>query len=117
MSHGEIRRGARSPHQHDFDIDLPPSLQYAQSTTHSATSKVYPLSNYVAYDKFTASHKAFLSAITSHDEPKYFSQAVKDPQWRDAMQREIDALEKNGTWTLESLPFGKKLVDSKGCTK
>ena len=33
-------------------------------------------------------------------EPSCFSQANKDPNWRDAMSQEISALLKNGTWTL-----------------
>lgn len=116
-SHGEIRVGTRPrrqpKHLTGFETDLPPSLQHPQSTAHSVTSQVYPLSNYVAYDKFTDTHKAFLAAITSYDEPKHFNQAVKNPKWREAMQNEINALEKNETWTLEPLPPGKKVVDSK----
>ncbi|KAF5805700.1 putative RNA-directed DNA polymerase [Helianthus annuus] len=36
-----------------------------------------------------------------------------DEKWRNAMQQEIKALEKNGTWTLEELPEGKRPTDSK----
>ncbi|KAM0016930.1 putative RNA-directed DNA polymerase [Helianthus debilis subsp. tardiflorus] len=36
-----------------------------------------------------------------------------DEKWRNAMQQEIKALEKNGTWTLEELPEGKWPIDSK----
>lgn len=75
--------------------------------------KPYPMSQYVSYNNFSISHKAFLSAILSHDEPKNYSQAVQHPQWRDAMAREIKALEDNNTWTLEPLPEGKKLVGSR----
>ena len=34
-------------------------------------------------------------------------------QWHDACQYEIDALAKNGTWTLVDLPAGRKAVKSK----
>lgn len=50
----------------------------------------------------------FLAAIMTHDEPKHFSQAIKIPQWREAMKKEIDALEANGTWTLTQLPLCEK---------
>ncbi|GJS30952.1 retrovirus-related pol polyprotein from transposon TNT 1-94 [Tanacetum coccineum] len=56
---------------------------------------------------------AFLAAITNNDEPKCFKQAAQDAQWREAMQKEVKALEKNGTWTLEYLPEGKRAIDSK----
>ena len=34
-------------------------------------------------------------------------------EWRDVCQYEIDALAKNGTWTLVDLPAGRKAVKSK----
>ncbi|KAJ0533037.1 putative RNA-directed DNA polymerase [Helianthus annuus] len=38
---------------------------------------------------------------------------MQDPNWVEAMQREIQALEKNNTWSIESLPEGKRAIDSK----
>ncbi|KAK3016014.1 hypothetical protein RJ639_006738 [Escallonia herrerae] len=58
-------------------------------------------------------HTAFFGAISSVDEPKYFSQAVKYAHWRDAMAKEISALEANNTWTLVPLPSRKRAIDSK----
>nr|GFA09212.1 retrovirus-related Pol polyprotein from transposon TNT 1-94 [Tanacetum cinerariifolium] len=49
----------------------------------------------------------------SNHEPSCFEQATQDEKWRNAMQKEIKALEKNGTWTLEELPKGKRPIDSK----
>lgn len=74
---------------------------------------VHPISHFVFYDKFSHSHKAFLVAINSNDEPSYFKQAKQDDKWRDAMQQEIKALKKNGTWTLQDLLEGKRAIDSK----
>ncbi|CAH9129165.1 unnamed protein product [Cuscuta epithymum] len=112
-----LKRGDRirkyPKHLEDYEIDLPPSLDHSRNTAHSANSTVYPISHFIRYDKFSPSHKAFLAAITSRDEPKYFSHAVQDPLWREAMQKEIAALEENNTWTLVNLPPGKKIVDSK----
>ncbi|CAH9090143.1 unnamed protein product [Cuscuta epithymum] len=106
-----IRR--RPKHLQDYETDLPPSLDHSQTTDQSAHSMVYPISNFISYDKFTPTHKAYLAAITSRDEPKNFKQAVQDPLWRAAMQKEITALEENKTWTLVELPPGKRVVDSK----
>lgn len=65
------------------------------------------------YEKFTDLQKAFLAAISSNEEPKHFKQAMQDVKWREAMQMEVKALEANGTWTLEELPTGKRVIDSK----
>ncbi|CAH9096007.1 unnamed protein product, partial [Cuscuta epithymum] len=111
----DIRRGNRArqlpKHLTDYDVDLPPSLDHSRLTANRAV--MYPMSNFITYERFSNKHKAFLAAITSHDEPKRFSQAILVPIWREAMQREIRALEENGTWTLVPLPPGKKVVDSK----
>nr|KYP64905.1 Retrovirus-related Pol polyprotein from transposon TNT 1-94 [Cajanus cajan] len=42
-----------------------------------------------------------------------YLKAMKDKQWQQAMQAEIQALENNGTWTLEPLPPGKKAIGCK----
>nr|GEY71278.1 Gag-pre-integrase domain, Gag-polypeptide of LTR copia-type [Tanacetum cinerariifolium] len=52
-------------------------------------------------------------AITNNDEPKSFKQAAQDARWREAMQKKVKALKKNGTWTLEYLPEGKRAIDLK----
>ncbi|KAK3023952.1 hypothetical protein RJ639_044715 [Escallonia herrerae] len=100
-----------------YNYTLPPSLAPPSSTSHSsspsANSTVYPLSHNISYSKFSRTHTAFLAAISSVDEPKYFSQAVKHAHWKDAMAKEISALEANNTWTLMPLPSGKRAIDSK----
>lgn len=40
-------------------------------------------------------------------------EAVKDSGGRKAMQNEIEALEKIGTWTMETLPHGKRAFGSR----
>ncbi|GKV19001.1 hypothetical protein SLEP1_g29301 [Rubroshorea leprosula] len=52
-------------------------------------------------------------AISNEDEPKSFSQAIQNPKWRQAMEDEIAALEKNHTWTLEPLPPDKQPIGCK----
>jgi hypothetical protein len=42
-----------------------------------------------------------------------YSEAVRNKGWRDAMQREISALENNETWVVQSLPAGKKALGCK----
>ena len=46
-------------------------------------------------------------------EPKSFGEVVKDERWRDAMKKEIQALEDNGTWIVKLLPPDKKTIRCK----
>ena len=55
-----------------------------------------------------------LFALYSHvDDPIHFEDAIKDDKWVCAMDEEIDAIEKNHTWELVSLPKGKDVIGVK----
>ncbi|GKE09905.1 retrovirus-related pol polyprotein from transposon TNT 1-94, partial [Tanacetum coccineum] len=73
----------------------------------------YPIAHYVNYDKFSLRHRCFLAAITAKSDPNTFVEAVNDEHWRLAMQKEIEALEYNGTWTITNLPPRKKVISCK----
>lgn len=45
--------------------------------------------------------------------PKNYNEAFKNQLWVSAMTKEIEALEKNNTWELVSLPIGKKAIGCK----
>jgi len=64
----------------------------------------------VNYDKFSLPHKNFLAAITTEKEPAYFHEAVKEERWRTSMQEEIQALQTNETWEVQSFPPGRKAL-------
>ncbi|KAI0496759.1 hypothetical protein KFK09_023083 [Dendrobium nobile] len=42
-----------------------------------------------------------------------FQEAIKNKEWKDAMDEEIKAIEKNGTWELTSVPQGHKAIGVK----
>ncbi|GJZ72106.1 putative RNA-directed DNA polymerase [Tanacetum coccineum] len=109
----EKRNRTQLKHFADYEVMFPPSVDHAQTPPTQESSTVHPLSNFVSYKKFTTAHKAFLAAIDTNNEPKFFHQAVKDDRWKEAMKKEIQALKENGTWTLENLPEGKHAIDSK----
>ncbi|CAL1356682.1 unnamed protein product [Linum trigynum] len=88
-----------------YDVQLP-------GAAHSATVQ-YPLDDYLSYHRLSSAHHAFVAAVTSVTEPKNFYEAVQHKHWRDAMQREIDALIANGTWSLVNLPPGKRRIACK----
>ncbi|KAJ4768963.1 Retroelement pol polyprotein-like [Rhynchospora pubera] len=77
------------------------------------SSTVYPIDKYVTCDKFSRAHKVFLAAVTKEKEPAHFGEAMKDKNWCEAMKTEIDALERNATWTLEDLPPNKVAIGCK----
>lgn len=73
----------------------------------------YPLTHNVCNDKFSARHKAFLVVVTIDIEPSRFSETVPHLPWWEAMQSEMQALERNNTWELTLLPPGKKVLGCK----
>ena len=58
-------------------------------------------------------HQNFLTAITTTSEPQSFKAIMRDLGWQKAMQKEIQALENNGTWRVIDLPPGKKGLGSR----
>ncbi|KAI3736061.1 hypothetical protein L6452_15593 [Arctium lappa] len=47
------------------------------------------------------------------DEPKTYSEAACDRDWQDAMKKELEAIEKNHTWSLSILPRGHRAIGLK----
>uniref|UniRef100_A0A803P454 Uncharacterized protein n=1 Tax=Cannabis sativa TaxID=3483 RepID=A0A803P454_CANSA len=86
-------------HYYLASYNLTNSSQVSFVTTH-------PLSQVVGYHRLSLTFRPVVLAISSHFEPKFFSQAHGIPVWDDAMDTEIEALEKNHTWIIVSLPTG-----------
>lgn len=51
--------------------------------------------------------------LAEMEEPSYYSDAARYTEWVDAMNKEIDSIERNGTWKLSALPAGQKPIDLK----
>jgi len=58
-----------------------------------SSGSLYSTVNYVTCDNFSTAHRYYLSAITKIVELKFYHEVVKDPNQREAMTKEIRALE------------------------
>ena len=52
-------------------------------------------------------------ALLSDGDPTTFKEAVKSEKWRQAMDQEMQAIERNDTWELMALPSGGKTIGVK----
>ncbi|CAL8134140.1 unnamed protein product [Prunus armeniaca] len=72
----------------------------------------YPIANHVSTEKLSEPLKAFVHQLSAIQIPTKISEALKDPKWVQAIKEEMRALKKNQTWTLQTIPRGKKTI---GC--
>ena len=72
----------------------------------------YPINNYVSLNRLSESRVHFVKQLADIPVPNSVTEALEDPKWKEAMNEEMRALQKNGTWELVPLPHGKKTV---GC--
>ena len=109
-SNSTLRRSNR-PHK------PPPYLsQYACKSVSSKPNSglPYDISFYLDYSHLGPTFKSFVMAVNSTpSDPTYFHQAVQYPEWRAAMDKEIEALEVTNTWSLVPLPPGKRPIGCK----
>ncbi|GJV27187.1 putative RNA-directed DNA polymerase [Tanacetum coccineum] len=54
-----------------------------------------------------------LRSLNKSVEPNCLSEAMSDPNWVEAVNNEIEALNRNNTWTICNLPAGRKPIGSK----
>ena len=74
---------------------------------------LYPLTHFLSFKKFSPSHRAFFVSLNTISIPTIVSEALTNEKWKQAMNVEMKALEKNKTWELVKLPIGKKPVGCK----
>ncbi|CAM8970229.1 unnamed protein product [Rhodiola kirilowii] len=79
----------------------------------NSTSIKYPIDHFVNYSQCSPQYQHYILQSSSIPEPTSFTQANKDPLWRDAMEKELSALQSNNTWTFVPLPPNKNPVGSK----
>ncbi|GKA50903.1 ribonuclease H-like domain-containing protein, partial [Tanacetum coccineum] len=111
------------------NLDKNPSLsQGVQNVRRSSRQSVFPrnyndfiveskvkygIEKYVGYSKLNSERYCFITQLNKTKEPKSYVEASNYPHWTDAMNQEMDALLRNGTWEMVQLPEGRKAIGSK----
>ncbi|RVX07565.1 Retrovirus-related Pol polyprotein from transposon RE1 [Vitis vinifera] len=96
----------RLPHRHNRGIPKP------TYELELSTKVKYPMSNYVSNHRLSESNKSFVNQLSTVAIPNSVQEALADPMWKVAMNKEMKSLQKNETWELVECPPGKKSV---GC--
>ena len=72
----------------------------------------YPIYNFLSYKKFSPKYRAFTTNLINIKVPN-LQEALQIPEWKESINEEIKALEKNGTWDAINLLTGKNPVGCK----
>ncbi|KAL4033413.1 hypothetical protein IC575_006500 [Cucumis melo] len=94
--------------KYDPSLDLPIALRKG---TRSCIK--HSISNYVSYENLSPQFRAFTASLDSTRIPKNIHIALECPEWKNAVMKEMKALEKNNTWEIGALPRGHKHVGCK----
>ena len=73
----------------------------------------HPISKFVSYDNLSPLFHAFTTNLSRIDVPGTIEDALAVPEWKNAVLEEMQALEKNDTWSLVELPQGKGVIECK----
>ncbi|GAU20493.1 hypothetical protein TSUD_130510 [Trifolium subterraneum] len=106
-------KSTRVKHAPSYLSDYVCNQSNTLSAITSSTGSLYPLSNYHSFKNLSSSHHAFTVSITHNTEPTYYLEACKYEYWQRAMNDELDALDKTGTWEIVDLPPNVKPIGSK----
>jgi hypothetical protein len=86
----------------------------SDSSSQSASSgTLYPISSYHSFAQLSDSHSVYTLSLTQHTEPKSYIEACQSDKWVKAMNSELDALSKTGTWMIVDLPPNVRPIGSK----
>lgn len=107
-NNGDISVSYELPHRHNRGKPL---KRYSPEEEDHRSR--YPVANYVSMKDLSEPLKKFANELSSHSVPSNVEEAIEDPRWVHAMNEEMEALNKNATWTLVPLPKGKKPVGCK----
>ncbi|CAM8918128.1 unnamed protein product [Rhodiola kirilowii] len=111
------------PPNEEVTVNNPPPAETAEEprTTRSGTVtqppswtrdyQCYSSQNQVNLDELC--HFCGFASFVSHAEPKTVADALKDPEWVNAMQEELHQFERNKVWRLVPRPEDKNVIGTK----
>lgn len=73
----------------------------------------YSTANYVSTHRLSPKYYALVQQMETIKRPTKVEEALRDPKWTEAMKIEMEELQKNKTWSVITLPKGKKYVGCK----
>lgn len=65
---------------------------------------------HVSFSSLQHQNQQLLALLTTQQEPQMYNKGITDPAWKNAMQKEFQALATNQTWDLVPLPKGKRPI-------
>nr|GEW61933.1 hypothetical protein [Tanacetum cinerariifolium] len=74
------------------------------------TKVKYNIDRHVNYSKLSEENYNFSTNLNRISEPKTYNEAANDIRWIEAMNQEMEALNRNGTWVITNLPIGRKPI-------
>lgn len=89
------------------------NVNFSSSSTPIPQGPKYTIDHFLSYTNFDHSYETFVANMAMVKEPKFYNQAISDTKWVTAMNNELEALERNGTWDLVLLPPEKQIVGCK----
>ena len=104
---------AEKPEGEDISSNNGWSIAVSKEVRNCTQTKLYPVSNYVSYTQMPPEYNQVIQTLMTISVPKNVQEAISSNEWRKAMDEEMEALEKNGTWEMGPLHVGKKLVGSR----
>ncbi|KAI3788114.1 hypothetical protein L2E82_00783 [Cichorium intybus] len=122
FSEGTLTLENSEPARFDDALGAPP-LGFRRSSRNSRIPSKYDdfliegkygfgIERSVGYAHLDSASACFAASLNKSVEPNSFDEAVKDPHWVRAMNDEMEALNRNGTWVVTDLPKGRKPI---GC--
>ena len=90
------------------DLDIPIVIRKG---TRTCTQR--PIAKYLSYHRLSKNYRAFISNVSNLFIPRTIKEAISEPNWKLAINEEMNALKRNGTWEVVSLPRDKKIVGCK----